>query len=139
MNGSFFKSAAIGLVAAVAALLLLAAVGAFAADRASDPDKLITPVAYAALAVASVVGGTVSARIGGAGLSASAVCGAMLSIVHLAVHLALGGQLRVLPLIATYAGIVALSFIGGALFGRRRIRSASNKLRKLRRYSRRAR
>ena len=136
MNRSFIKSAVLGLAVAVAALALLAFVGALALEKTSDPDKLITPVAFAALAVASTAGGAVAARKDGAGLAASALCGVMLSVIHLALNLAFDGRLRVLLLVATYAALVFLSLLGGLLFGNRRSHSASKKLRRLRKRSR---
>ena len=140
MNRSFFKSAAIGLAVSLAVLCILVLIGALIAGKTADPNKLITPLAFAILGVSAFAGGASAARLGGYdGLASAAVCGAMLSILHLAVHLALGGRLEMLPLILTYAGIVVLAFFGGIVFSRRASASSSKKLRKFKKLSKRSR
>ncbi len=135
MNRYLLRSAAAGLAVALAVLCALVLVCAFIAGKSSDPAKLITPMSYAILALSAFAGGAAASRIGGYdGLAASAVCGALLSVLHLAVRLALGGGDKLFPLAALYAGIVLFAFLGGSLL-RKRGRKSSKSIRKLRKLS----
>ena len=139
MNTRTIRPILISLACAVAALALCVLLGAVAANRADDPDKLTAPAAYAAVIVSAFVGGAAATRLGGTGSILNAVFFALAyAALHIVAHLIAGGPVRLLPLVALYAAMLFSAVAAGLIF-RQRGGSRSKTVRKMKRYSKQAR
>lgn len=118
------KAAGIAL-ASTAALLFVLNIAAYSAD---DPDKLVSPLGWAALAACALICGFAAAKLAGEEpLKAGLAAGGTLILPYTLLFFIFGGgeSFNLLKMLLCFVGILAVSAVG-SLAGRPRAKSAAH-------------